>query len=63
MFDRLGAGHLMTVGYRGTRDLVFTLANLVIADREDNHQPTPDTWLDPWLPTSDAENAVVAPLH
>jgi len=44
MFDRLGAGHLMSVGYRGTRDLVFDLANLIIADREDNHQPTPETW-------------------
>ncbi|MGX4769149.1 nitrogenase iron-molybdenum cofactor biosynthesis protein NifN [Bradyrhizobium guangdongense] len=44
MFDRLGAGHQMSVGYRGTRDLVFDLANLVIGDRETNHQPTPDTW-------------------
>src|SRR5206468_11963925 len=37
MFDRLGAGHLMSVGYRGTRDLVFDLANLIITDREDHH--------------------------
>ena len=44
MFDRLGAGHQLSVGYRGTRDLIFDIANLVIADREDNHQPTPDTW-------------------
>ncbi|MGY8666967.1 nitrogenase iron-molybdenum cofactor biosynthesis protein NifN [Bradyrhizobium sp. UFLA05-109] len=44
MFDRLGAGHQMTVGYRGTRELIFELANLIIADREDNRQPTPDTW-------------------
>ncbi|MFO1107701.1 MAG: nitrogenase iron-molybdenum cofactor biosynthesis protein NifN [Bradyrhizobium sp.] len=44
MFDRLGAGHLTSVGYRGTRDLIFDLANLVIADREENRQPTPDTW-------------------
>ena len=44
MFDRLGAGHQLSVGYRGTRDLIFDLANLVIADREANHQPTPDTW-------------------
>lgn len=34
----------MTVGYRGTRELIFDLANLIIADREDNRQPTPDTW-------------------
>jgi nitrogenase molybdenum-iron protein NifN len=44
MFDRLGAGHQLSVGYRGTRDLVFDIANLVIADHEDNRQPTPDTW-------------------
>ncbi|MGV7219102.1 nitrogenase iron-molybdenum cofactor biosynthesis protein NifN [Bradyrhizobium sp. UFLA05-112] len=44
MFDRLGAGHQMTVGYRGTRELIFDLANLIITDREDNRQPTPETW-------------------
>ncbi|MEP9349000.1 nitrogenase iron-molybdenum cofactor biosynthesis protein NifN [Xanthobacter sp. KR7-225] len=44
MFDRLGAGHLLSVGYRGTRDLVFHLANLVMADHDENHEPTPQTW-------------------
>jgi nitrogenase molybdenum-iron protein NifN len=44
MFDRLGAGHRLTVGYRGTRDLIFTLSNLLIADHEEHHEPTPDTW-------------------
>jgi len=44
MFDRIGAGHQLSVGYRGTRDLIFNIANLVIADREQNHQPTPDRW-------------------
>ena len=44
MFDRLGAGHLVTVGYRGTRDLIFAIANLVLEDAEKNHQPTPDSW-------------------
>jgi nitrogenase molybdenum-iron protein NifN len=44
MFDRLGAGHQLSVGYRGTRDLIFDISNLVIADHEQNHQPTPDTW-------------------
>ncbi len=44
MFDRLGAGHQLTVGYRGTRDLIFDVANLIIADQEQNRQPTPDTW-------------------
>ena len=41
MFDRLGAGHLVTVGYRGTRDLIFSLGNLLM---ENVHEPTPDTW-------------------
>ncbi|WP_029004366.1 nitrogenase iron-molybdenum cofactor biosynthesis protein NifN [Azorhizobium doebereinerae] len=44
MFDRLGAGHQLQVGYRGTRDTIFTIANLLIADHEDNHDATPDTW-------------------
>ncbi len=44
MFDRLGAGHQLLVGYRGTRDLIFDIANLIIADHEQNHQATPDTW-------------------
>ena len=44
MFDRLGAGHLVSVGYRGTRDLLFDLSNLIIADAEEHHEPTPDTW-------------------
>jgi nitrogenase molybdenum-iron protein NifN len=46
MFDRLGAGHQMTVGYRGTRNLIFAISNLVIADHEEHHEPTPDTWRD-----------------
>ncbi|OPY98494.1 nitrogenase molybdenum-cofactor biosynthesis protein NifN [Bradyrhizobium sacchari] len=59
MFDRLGAGHQMSVGYRGTRDLIFDLANLVVGDREANHQPTPDTWR-----TTDVGLQVVPPqLH
>ena len=44
MFDRLGAGHQLSVGYRGTRDLIFKIANLIIADHEEHHEPTPDTW-------------------
>ncbi|MFG1419686.1 nitrogenase iron-molybdenum cofactor biosynthesis protein NifN [Xanthobacter sp. V0B-10] len=48
IFDRLGAGHQLSVGYRGTRDLIFTLANLVMKDHDENHEPTPETWRDPW---------------
>ncbi|PWB84412.1 MAG: nitrogenase iron-molybdenum cofactor biosynthesis protein NifN [Methylocystaceae bacterium] len=40
-FDRLGATHQLTVGYRGTRDLIFTVGNIFIADA---HEPDPDTW-------------------
>ncbi|MGA7809177.1 nitrogenase iron-molybdenum cofactor biosynthesis protein NifN [Bradyrhizobium sp.] len=58
MFDRLGAGHQLSVGYRGTRDLIFDIANLIIADREDNHQPTPDTWRDAGISAGDAPAAL-----
>ncbi|SFK02007.1 nitrogenase iron-molybdenum cofactor biosynthesis protein NifN [Methylocapsa palsarum] len=44
MFDRLGAGHLLSVGYRGARDLIFNISNLIILDHEQNHEPTPMTW-------------------
>ena len=40
-FDRLGAAHLVTVGYRGTRDLIFSIGNLFMGDA---HEPDPDTW-------------------
>lgn len=42
-FDRLGAGHQLTVGYRGTRDLIFDIGNLLMAQ---DHEPDPDTWKD-----------------
>jgi nitrogenase molybdenum-iron protein NifN len=47
MFDRIGAGHLMSVGYRGTRDLIFAIGNLVIEDDERHHDVTPQTWRGP----------------
>ena len=37
-FDRLGAGHLVSVGYRGTRDLVFDIGNLFMSEP---HEPIP----------------------
>ena len=40
-FDRLGAGHQVTVGYRGSRDLIFDIGNIFIANA---HEPEPDTW-------------------
>ncbi|MEK7391621.1 MAG: nitrogenase iron-molybdenum cofactor biosynthesis protein NifN [Fibrobacterota bacterium] len=41
MFDRLGAAHQVTVGYKGTRDLVFRIGNMFLADE---HAAGPDTW-------------------
>lgn len=42
LFDRLGAAHRLSVGYRGTRDLVFEIGNLFMADA---HEPGPDSWI------------------
>lgn len=44
MFDRLGAAHQVTVGYRGTRDLIFQVANMFMAAA---HEPRPDDWRQP----------------
>jgi nitrogenase molybdenum-iron protein NifN len=44
VFDRLGAGQQVTVGYRGTRDLIFAVGNIFLAE---NHEPTPQTWMTP----------------
>lgn len=41
VFDRLGAAHRLSVGYRGTRDLVFEIGNLFLANAHENR---PDTW-------------------
>ena len=42
VFDRLGAGQQVTVGYRGTRNLIFEVGNLFMANA---HEPTSETWL------------------
>jgi nitrogenase molybdenum-iron protein NifN len=41
LFDRLGAGHRMSVGYRGTRDFLFEIGNIFLAHP---HEATPDSW-------------------
>ncbi|HVX78227.1 MAG TPA: nitrogenase iron-molybdenum cofactor biosynthesis protein NifN [Bradyrhizobium sp.] len=63
MFDRLGAGHQLLVGYRGTRDLIFDIANLVITDREENHQPNPDSWRASWQATDAGLQIAPPQLH
>ncbi len=40
-FDRLGAAHKVSVGYRGTRNLIFEIGNMFMAEV---HEPTPETW-------------------
>lgn len=40
VFDRLGAGHRISIGYRGTRDLLFEIGNVFI-DHETDHPPYP----------------------
>ena len=42
VFDRLGAGQQVSVGYRGTRNLIFDVGNLLMANA---HEPTPETWI------------------
>lgn len=40
-FDRLGAAHKLSIGYRGTRDLIFEVGNLFI---ENLPEHGPDSW-------------------
>jgi nitrogenase molybdenum-iron protein NifN len=40
-FDRLGANHKLSVGYKGTRDLIFQIGNVFL---EHTHEGTPDSW-------------------
>nr|WP_064249546.1 nitrogenase iron-molybdenum cofactor biosynthesis protein NifN [Rhizobium leguminosarum]OAP90573.1 nitrogenase molybdenum-cofactor biosynthesis protein NifN [Rhizobium leguminosarum] len=42
MFDRFGSQHKLTILYRGTRDVIFDLANILQA----NHPPNPPRPLD-----------------
>ncbi|WP_072370291.1 nitrogenase iron-molybdenum cofactor biosynthesis protein NifN [Hyphomicrobium sp. NDB2Meth4] len=54
-FDRLGAGHVLTVGYRGSRDLIFDIGNIFIANA---HEAEPDTWKIPNEASDDASASV-----
>lgn len=56
MFDRLGAGHRMTVGYRGTREFLFEIGNIFLAHP---HEHTPHTWP---LPETTRESLASTPL-
>ncbi len=41
MFDRLGAGQRLTVGYRGTREFICEIGNIFLAHP---HEATPQSW-------------------
>jgi nitrogenase molybdenum-iron protein NifN len=66
MFDRLGAGHRMSVGYRGTRDFLFEIGNIFLAHP---HEATPNSWPLPAAdmpidrPESSHAEATSAPAH
>lgn len=42
LFDRLGAAHRVSVGYRGTRDLIFEIGNLFLANIHELAAPSPN---------------------
>ena len=44
LFDRLGAGHQLSVGYRGTRGLIFEVGNLLM---DGAHHAHADSWVLP----------------
>ncbi len=41
MFDRLGSAHCVSIGYRGTRGLIFEIGNMLMAV---SHENQPDSW-------------------
>ena len=57
MFDRLGAGQRVTVGYRGTREFLCEIGNIFLAHP---HEAAPDSW--PVPETSHASDAAI-PAH
>lgn len=56
LFDRLGAGQRVTVGYRGTREFLFEIGNLFLAHP---HEATPTSWTLPQT-VHDVETPVAA---
>ncbi|MCC6296985.1 MAG: nitrogenase iron-molybdenum cofactor biosynthesis protein NifN [Pseudomonadales bacterium] len=55
IFDRLGAAHRLALGYRGSRDFIFEVANALIAH---GHDPHPDDWSVSDAPEAGAAAAV-----
>ena len=57
IFDRLGSAHRVSVGYRGTRDLIFEIGNMFMAAA---HEPKPDDWR---LPRGDVHENEAVTAH
>jgi nitrogenase molybdenum-iron protein NifN len=55
MFDRVGNSHICHVGYRGTRNFVYAVGNLLI---DQQHHSSPDDWPLP-APSREAATAYV----
>ncbi len=60
IFDRLGAAHITSVGYRGARDLIFDIANMFIANA---HVAKPDSWYAHVAAPGEPEHAPAATSH
>ncbi|MHB1265980.1 MAG: nitrogenase iron-molybdenum cofactor biosynthesis protein NifN [Acidithiobacillus ferriphilus] len=60
MFDRLGAAHQVIVGYRGTRNLIFEVANMFMAAA---HEPGPDDWRQPVSQGAECGSCAPAAAH
>jgi nitrogenase molybdenum-iron protein NifN len=57
MFDRIGNAHICHVGYRGTRNFVFEVGNLLLANQP-HHGP--DDWPLPALSQAAAASSIPA---
>ena len=54
MFDRLGAGQRVTLGYRGTREFLFEIGNIFLAHP---HENTSESW-----PLPESSHAIKTPV-
>lgn len=60
IFDRLGTGHKLTVGYRGTMEFVFELGNTFLAGE---HEVTPDSWTNQEKPATSCTGSSCSSCH
>jgi len=62
-FDRLGVAHKVTVGYRGTRDLIFEVGNVFMEQLHAHEQHVTPASLRPDLHRTGPAPAVDAPAR